>query len=151
MDSIMESSAELLPDPDSYGKNIQTDQINSLDKGIAIQRLLADLEKKYHAPRLGAQLDLGSQNFDFKPGAYALAGIQLDIPLWNNKKSVIKQEEIQANIKASQEKKDWIIKSYELQVDQARRQVEISNTQYQSYIPLLDMSRRYYEELLEKV
>ncbi|MEP7323803.1 MAG: TolC family protein [Saprospiraceae bacterium] len=150
MDSILEMNTEQLPDPGSYGNEIQSDVINSIDKGITIQRLLVDLEKKYHAPRLGAQLDFGSQNFDFKPGAYALAGIQLDIPLWNNKKSSIRQDELQAGIKAAQEKKDWIIKSYELQVAQARRLVESSNTQYQSYGPLLEMSRKYYSELLKK-
>jgi outer membrane protein TolC len=150
MDTIMEINTNQLPDPGSYGSEIQSDVVNSIEKGISIQRLLVDLENKYHAPRLGAQLDLGSQNFNFQLGAYALAGIQLDIPLWNNKKSTIRQEEIQAGIKAAQEKKDWLIKSYELQIVQARRLVESSNTQFQSYAPLLEMARRYYTELFKK-
>ena len=150
IDSIEDTNTDRLPDPRGYGTEIKSDEINSIDKGLAIQQLLIELEKKYHAPRLGAQLDLGSQNFDFKLGAYALGGIQLDIPLWNNNKSRVRQDEIQASIHAAQEKKDWVIKSYQLQVDQARRQVETSNEQYHSIDPLLEMSKKYYSELLKK-
>lgn len=149
-DSITEEYATTLPDPTTFGSEIKDDEIKSIDQGLAIQQLLIDLEKKYHAPRLGAQLDLGSQNFDFKAGAYALAGIQLDIPLWNNNKSQLKQKEIAANMQAAKEKKDWVLKSYQLQVDQARRQVETSNEQYQSLGPLLTMTSKYYNDLLKK-
>ena len=71
-----------------------------------MQQLAIDLEKKYHAPRLGAQLDIGSQNFNFKWGGYVLGGLQLDIPIWNNHKSDLKQTSIHHAMNAVKERKN---------------------------------------------
>lgn len=149
-DSIQAISVMVLPDPASFTDTIRTEEINSLEKGLAIQKLAFDLENKFHAPKLGAQVDLGSQNFNFKWGGYLLAGLQLDIPLYDNKKNKYRKEEIQAGMKATSEKKDWAVKSLRLQLQQAKRQMATAIDQYHSYSPVLNMSQRYYWEILRR-
>lgn len=149
-DSIRAISLMALPDPASFTDSIRTEEINSLEKGLAIQRLALDLENKFHAPKLGAQVDLGSQNFNFKWGGYLLAGLQLDVPLYDHKKNKYRKEEIMAGMKAASEKKDWAAKSLGLQLQQAKRQMASAVDQYHSYSPILNMSQRYYWEILRR-
>lgn len=149
-DSIQSISFMVLPDPEAFTDTIRTEEINSLDKGLAIQRLALDLENKFHSPKLGAQVDLGSQNFNFRWGGYLLAGLQLDIPLYDNKKNKYRKEEIRAGIQATSEKKDWAVKSLRLQLQQAKRQMASAIDQYHSYVPVLNMSQRYYWEILRR-
>lgn len=139
-----------LPDTAAYNDEIKNEEISLMDKSLQIQQLAIDLEGKYHAPRLGAQLDLGSQNFNFKWGGYLLGGLQLDIPLWNNKKNVHKQNELTAGMTAINEKKAWAVQGIKLQIQTAKRQLETAINNFNSYTPLLEMSKRYYEELLKR-
>ena len=139
-----------LPDPAMYSEEIKTEELHTIDQGLRMQQLALDLQKKYHAPRLGAQLDVGSQNFNFQWGGYVLAGLQLDIPLWNNKKNEAQQSEVIAGMQAISEKKKYVSEGISLLLQQARRQLITAIDQYQSYTPLLDMSKRYYYEILKK-
>ncbi len=149
-DSIEVQRTTALPDLTTYRTEIKNEELMTLDKSMEIQHHLIDLEKKYNAPRLGAQLDLGSQNFDFKWGGYVLGGLQLDVPIWNNKKNLIRQQEIKAGINAVIEKRNWASQSFHFQLDQAQRQVKTAIDQYHSYTPILDMSRRYFTEIFKK-
>lgn len=149
-DSIIAVPVSILPMPDTYTTAVRTEETASLDKGIAIQKLAIDLENKFRAPRLGAQVDIGTQNFNFQWGGYLLGGLQLDIPLYDNKKSKYKTEELRAGMQANEEKKDWAIKSLDLQLQQAKRQLKTAIDQYHSYTPIADMFRRYYYEIQRK-
>ena len=139
-----------LPDPATFGTDIKNEEISLLDKNIQIQQLAIDLEGKYNAPRLGAQVDLGSQNFNFKWGGYILGGLQLEIPLWNNKKNLLKQNEISAAITAVKEKKSWAEQGIKLQIQTAKRQLETAINNYHSYTPLLEMAKKYHDELMKR-
>lgn len=139
-----------LPDPATFGNDIKNEEISLLDKNIQIQQLAIDLEGKFNAPRLGAQIDLGSQNFNFKWGGYILGGLQLDIPLWNNKKNLLKQNEISAAITAVKEKKSWAEQGIKLQIQTAKRQLETAINNYHSYTPLLEMAKKYHDELMKR-
>ncbi len=139
-----------LPILDNYQSDIKIEELSLIDKNLAIQELALDLEKKYNNPRLGAQVDLGSQNFNFKYGGYLLAGIQLDIPIWNNKKNILRQNEIVAGINAVKEKKAWAEEGIKLQLSQSRRQLETAINQYHSFTPILEMAQKYQAELMKK-
>jgi len=149
-DSIAATPISRLPEPGVYQNAIRTEEIATLDKGLTIQKLALDLENKFHAPKLGAQVDIGSQNFNFQWGGYVLGGLQLEIPLYDNKKSKYKMEELLSGMKATEEKKDWAVKSLELQLQQAQRQLTTAIDQYHSYTPIADMSRRYFWEIQRK-
>ncbi len=150
-DAVIEVITETrLPDPTGYGNDIKNEEISLLDKNLQIQQLAIDLESKYNAPRLGAQVDLGSQNFNFKWGGYLLGGLQLEIPLWNNKKNLLKQNEIRAAMLAVKEKKSWAEQSIKLQIQTAKRQLETAINNYQSYSPLLAMAKKYHNELMKR-
>lgn len=149
-DSITTVPMQNLPETIGDDSTIRTEELTSLEKSLAIQKLAVDLESKFHSPKLGAQVDIGSQNFNFAWGGYVLGGLQLEIPLYNNKKTKYKVEELRAGMQATEEKKDWTSKGLELQLQQARRQLNTAIDQYRSYVPVADMSRRYYYEVQRK-
>ena len=53
-------------------------------------------------------------------------------------------------LQAISEKKKYVSEGISLLLQQARRQLITAIDQYQSYTPLLDMSKRYYYEILKK-
>lgn len=148
-DTILEMNVTELPSVTAFTNQIKNEEVKSIETGLAMHQLSIDLEKKYYSPKLGAQVDIGSQNFNFKYGGYILGGLQLDIPIWNNKKSVIKQQQIVQTMNALKEKKEYAIKGFELQLDQAKRGLQNAIDQYHSYAPILAMNTKYYTELMK--
>ena len=64
----------------------QRPEIHQLDLAMKVNGEATTMEKQFWVPRLGAFVDLGSQAFKFdmsKNSLYAMAGLQLDMNLWN--------------------------------------------------------------------
>jgi outer membrane protein len=75
--------AALLEDENQAGKR---PELTQLDLAMKANDEATLMERQYWVPRLGAFLDLGSQGFNFavdKNTAYVMAGLQVDIPIWN--------------------------------------------------------------------
>jgi outer membrane protein len=81
--ALPQDLAVQLEDPSKVG---QRPEIHQLDLALKLNAEATQMEKQYWVPRLGAFVDLGSQAFKFdvsKNSIYAMAGLQLDMPLWN--------------------------------------------------------------------
>lgn len=68
------------------GQIAQRPELAQLDMALKMNAEATLMDKQYWLPRLGAFVDLGSQgfNFDFNNKTmYTMAGIQVEIPLWN--------------------------------------------------------------------
>ncbi len=75
--------AALLEDPSQAGKR---PELTQLDLAMQTNAEATTMKQQYWVPRLGAFVDLGSQGFNFavdKNTAYVMAGVQVDIPIWN--------------------------------------------------------------------
>jgi outer membrane protein len=90
-DTPLETEVLTLPDNldtqlnDAAG-GAQRPELGRLDIAHAVSAEALKMEQQYWVPRLSAFVDLGSQAFDFEFGGkslYAMAGLQLDVPLWN--------------------------------------------------------------------
>ena len=64
--------------------------------------LATDKENNFTKPRLGAQLSLGSQAFNFGWQPYVLMGINLDINLFDNKRHSFRKDAAKARMEAQQ-------------------------------------------------
>ena len=61
-------------------------ELTQLDLAMQTNAEATTMKRQYWVPRLGAFVDLGSQGFNFafdNKTAYVLAGVQVDIPIWN--------------------------------------------------------------------
>ncbi len=132
-----------LPDSLSVTAREELQQIKTANQ---IQSLALTLEEKHFAPRLGVQVDVGAQDFIQDWGPYVLGGIQLQIPIWDNRKSSLKRQEWQASISATDTKYQWTKEAFETQLTAEIRSLESDLAIYNSYTASLQSNQRYYNE-----
>jgi outer membrane protein TolC len=132
--------------PDLSGR----EELQQIQTGKKIQTLALQLEEKQHAPTLGVSVDLGSQAFNAEWGGYVLGGVQLQIPIWDNHQSRLKQEEWKAQLEATEAQYNWTKNAFAIQlnaeIESLRAEVQI----YNSFTDLLISNQRYYEETVRR-
>jgi outer membrane protein TolC len=126
------------------------EELLQIQTGQRIQELALQLEQKQHAPTVGLQVDLGSQANAPDWGGYYLGGVQLEIPIWDNKKSKIKQKEWAAQLEATSTKYEWTKNAFEVQLQTEIEKLESDIAIYNSYTSLLQSNQRYYQETLRR-
>ncbi|MEY4134583.1 MAG: hypothetical protein RL386_933 [Bacteroidota bacterium] len=125
----------------------QREELARLQEIRRIQELLIEREKALSKPQIGAQLDFGSQNFDFKWGGYALLGISLDVPIWNAGRQNLKVQEARINADIVGLQANDLENALELEVFSARKALETARSTQESYRGQLPGARRYLEDL----
>jgi outer membrane protein TolC len=133
------------PMPGQYDLS-QREELQQLETGKQIQALALQLEEKSHAPRLGLQVDLGSQAFLADWGGYVLGGVQLDVPIWDNKKSNLKQKEWQAGIEATEAQYEWTKNAFDVQMAAEVESLRSDIAIYNSFSEILETNQRFYQE-----
>ncbi|HZV44093.1 MAG TPA: TolC family protein [Saprospiraceae bacterium] len=136
-------SVPQLPDSLNVATREELQQIKTTNQ---IQSLALTLEEKHFAPRLGVQVDLGSQDFIDDWGPYVLGGVQLEIPIWDNKKSSLKRQEWEASIASVDTRYQYTREAYETQLTAEIRSLESDLAIYNSYTASLNSNQRYYTE-----
>jgi outer membrane protein TolC len=132
-----------LPDSLDVATREELQQIKTTNQ---IQSLALTLEEKHFAPRLGIQVDLGSQDFIQDWGPYVLGGLQLEIPIWDNKKSSLKRQEWEASIAAVDTKYQLTKEAFQTQLTSEIRSLQSDLAIYNSYTASLNSNQRYYTE-----
>jgi len=136
-------SVPQLPDSLNVATREELQQIKTTNQ---IQSLALTREEKHFAPRLGVQVDLGSQDFIDDWGPYVLGGVQLEIPIWDNKKSSLKRQEWEASIASVDTRYQYTREAYETQLTAEIRSLESDLAIYNSYTASLNSNQRYYTE-----
>ena len=122
------------------------EELKQIQTGNQIQSLALQLEEKSHAPRLGLQVDVGSQAFLADWGGYVLGGVQLEIPIWDNHKSQLKQKEYQAGIEATQAQYEWTREAFNTQISAEIESLRSDIAIYESFSDILQANERFYRE-----
>lgn len=122
------------------------EELQQIRTANEIQNLALTLEEKHFAPRLGLQVDLGSQDFIDDWGPYVLGGVQLQVPIYDNKKSSLKRQEYAASIQSVETKYEWTKEAYEKQLTAETRSLESDLAIYNSYTASMNSNQRYYNE-----
>jgi len=122
------------------------EELQQIKSANEIQSLALTLEEKHFAPRLGVQVDLGSQDFIDDWGPYVLGGVQLQIPIYDNKKSSLKRQEYAASIESVETKYQWTKEAFEKQLTAEIRSLESDLAIYNSYTASMNSNIRYYNE-----
>ena len=151
------AGTEILPDVFNGVPTMRTqydlsgrEELQQIQTGKKIQELALQLEEKQHAPTLGLQVDLGSQAFAADWGGYVLGGVQLEIPIWDNKKSQLKQKEWKAQLEATEANYEWTKNAFDVQmgaeIENLRSDIEL----YNSFTDLLASNQRFYDETVRR-
>ncbi len=126
------------------------EELQQIKSGERIQKLALTLEQKHFAPKLGVQVDVGSQAFGTEWGGYVLGGLQLEIPIWDNKKSKLKQQEWEASLEANETTYQWSKQAFVVQLQAEIESLHSDLSIYDSYTSMMISDNRYYQETLRR-
>lgn len=126
------------------------EELMQLDVAIEMQDLAIDMENIFHKPRIGAQLDLGSQDFNFGLEPYALFGINLEWNLFDGKRHQFRKEQAKAGLQSQQEQKNYVSEQLTLQVAVAQRNLQAGIDQAETFKPRILATNKTYREILKK-
>jgi len=146
-DSVIEVDSFLSAPPLPESLNVNSrEELKQIQTANQIQSLALTLEQKHFAPRLGVQVDIGSQDFIDDWGPYVLGGVQLEIPIWDNKKSSLKRKEWETSISATDTRYQLTKEAFETQLTAEIRSLESDLAIFNSYTASLNSNQRYYNE-----
>lgn len=128
----------------------QREEILQLEKAVQLQQIGLRLEQAYRKPKIGLQLDLGSQDFDFKFQPYALLGANIGLDLYNGKRHKYKLDQASLNVMAQSNQLDYVKQQLNLQKDIALTKLTAANDKCNTYTKRINSSNRLSEETLLK-
>lgn len=126
------------------------EEIAQLNKAQEINQLVVNLEETYRKPKLGAQLDVGSQAFGLDVGPYALLGISLEIPLWTANRNKLQVQQAASNVSAMNEQIAQVKDQIQLQIRIAQNAVQAEQEVLKSYDTQQDAARQYYRDTFRR-
>ncbi len=115
-----------------------------------INTLAVGLKRTYKLPKIGMQVEVGSQNFDFKYGGYVLAGLSAEIPLYTANRNKLQVQQVQLDIKATDEKIAQVEKQIELQTATAKNSLFAEIETWKSYQSQLENAKRQYRDTFRR-
>lgn len=126
------------------------EELAKLRTATTLNGLVLDMNKSYHLPKVGVQVDLGSQAFNFKWGGYVLAGLSLDVPLWAGNRNENKIRETQAELNALQAQTAQVEDQLQLQAQMAANSYRAALDIFQNQTPQVAAAQRYYRDVLRR-
>ncbi len=126
------------------------EDIQQINQGIKMQSLAIEKENNYYIPKIGAQLDLGSQDFDFGFEPYALLGINLEVNIFDSKRNSYKKEAIKAEILSLESQKSHVEDLISLQIEIAKENVLSAINQANTYKSRITATDRIYQDVQKK-
>ncbi len=122
------------------------EELMQLDVLYDIQEKVLNRENRFRRPQLGAQLDLGSQNFNFGWGGYALLGISVDMPLWDGGRHSKRQQQAQLDLQATTARREEALMNLSLQQSVSAGNLQSAIEVYDNYAPQLTGAQRVYTD-----
>ncbi len=133
---------------------LNREELQQLQTATEIQETALQLREAFRKPRLNGFVDGGAQGFDFdfnKNSPYYLAGLQLEIPIFQGKRNLIKIEEGKRSLEQTKTQKELVSRQLELKAFEATNNVKTAYTNYKaaqkqvlsarSYFKLIDLGR----------
>ena len=124
----------------------QREELQQLESAARINNLVLAQQEAFATPRVGAQLDLGTQGFNFEWGGYALLGVSVEVPLYAGKRNLLKIQQTKLELNAIQSQKEQVMDQIALQSAVNRNTLESQFSAYNSYSDQIRSARRYYND-----
>jgi outer membrane protein len=145
--AVDSNSMKLLALPASAASR---EELAQLSKAKEINQLLVDLKDSYNKPKLGAQLDLGSQAFDFGFSPYVLLGFSFDLPLWSNKRNRLQTQQAALNVNAIDQQIKQAEDQILLQIRIAQNALVAEQEALKSYDAQQASAQAYYRDTFKR-
>lgn len=126
------------------------EELEKLRTAATLNGIVLAMDKAYHLPKVGVQVDLGSQAFNFKWGGYVLAGLSVDVPLWAGNRNENKIRQVQADLNALQAQTAQVEDQLRLQIQVAANSYRAALNVLQTQTPQVAAAQRYYRDVLRR-
>ncbi len=136
--------------PDLNAGSGLREELQQLEVGIEMQQLAVKKENQFYLPRLGVQLDAGSQDFDFQWKPYALLGVNLEWNIYDFKRHSHKKDQALAAVEAQKQQKVYVQDQLELQNTVARNNLLAAIAQANTYEPRIYSAQKTYDDVMKK-
>ncbi len=128
------------------------EELKSLKQVVELNKTIARMNKSFTIPKLGGFIDIGSQaegwSFD-KRSRYYLAGIQLDIPVFEGNRNRNKISQAWLDIKQAQLNVADVSRQLNVSANVAKNNLRSALETYQSSVTQLNAAASY-QRLIEK-
>ncbi|HMZ39946.1 MAG: TolC family protein [Saprospiraceae bacterium] len=128
----------------------QREEIQQLERAIEMRKLSVQKENQFYIPRIGAQLDLGSQAFNFGFSPYALLGINMDLNLYDNKKHQWRKSAAQAQVNSLESEKTYAMQQMNMLQMTSIRNLESAIEQAKAFEQRITTSEKTYREVFSR-
>jgi len=126
------------------------EELDKLRTAAQINQLVLDMDRAYHMPKVGVQLDLGSQAFNFQWGGYVLAGLSIDVPLYAGNRNENKIKQAQADLAALQAQTEQVEDQLLLQATTAANTYNAAIKSLDTKAPQVAAMQRYYRDTMRR-
>ncbi|MBK8506033.1 MAG: TolC family protein [Saprospiraceae bacterium] len=139
-----------LPLLDLAGDAGTLEDLQQMDLGVQLQELAVERERQFFKPHLGAQVDLGSQDFDFGLAPYAILGINLEWNLFDGKRNQMRRQQASAGLEVQREQRHHVEEHLTLQREIAQENLEASISQAMTFELRIDAAQSIYRDVLKR-
>lgn len=128
----------------------QREELLQLKQASGMQSLAIEKEEMYYLPRIGAQLDAGSQDFNFGWQPYALLGINMELNIYDSKKHHLRKQAAKADIMATEAMYHQAENQIALQQSVALENLNAAITQANVFESRIKATKKIYDEVFVK-
>ncbi len=126
------------------------EELLQLKQATIMQSLAVQREEKHYLPKIGAQLDAGSQDFDFGWEPYALLGINVDMNIYDSKKHHHRKQAAKAEIMATEAMYLQAENQIKLQQNVAKENLNTAIKQANIFETRIKATQKIYDEVFAK-
>jgi outer membrane protein len=131
----------------------ETGQREALSQLELVQSMLTLADKKesqFYLPKIGTQLDFGSQAFNFGFTPYALLGLNLQMNLYDGKRHNIRKEMARIALEENNTKVNQTTKQLDLQLVISKNNLQAAIDQANTYQSRIVATKKIYTEVYTK-
>lgn len=128
----------------------QREELLQIRQAANMQSLAIQKEEKHYMPRIGAQLDAGSQDFDFGWKPYALLGINVEMNIYDGKKHQYRKQAVKAEVMATESMYLQAENQFMLQKNVAIENLNTSVSQAKIFESRINATKKIYDEVFIK-
>lgn len=151
-DTLAAGAIASLPELPVMDLNGQSDreEILQLAKANDMSNLAIEKENNFYKPRLGAQLSLGSQDFNFGWQPYALFAMNLDIHLFDNRRHKHRTDLTKAKLQEQQLQLNHVQTLLDIETRTTENQLRASLLAVKTFEPRVKSSQQFYKDIYTK-
>ena len=144
-EDAMADSTLLVADAEG-GLTAKRAELDQLRSALRVADVELEREGLFRRPRVGLQVDAGSQDFDLGLQPYLLAGLSVEVPLYDGARHEARARRLRAERAAAAARIETARRGFDLEAETARNALAAARAALAAYAPALAAAERTYRD-----